>query len=359
MSRSLVLDPTPTLETARDAFHAFVEPLSRDARTVALHDSDADGVTAGVVWQRAFERAGFAQAVRVIPDRERNAWTNANRERVRACAPESLFVFDLGSQSEPVIENVPTCFIDHHRPEGVPPKATLISGYTWQPIPNTSLLVWTLCSMIADTSDLDWIAAIGVISDIGDNAPFEMLAAAKRKYKAKYLKDATVLINAARRGSTYDPEAAARALLQHADPRELVNSNADEVQQLRLAREEVKVAMDEAKKAAPVFAGKVALLRMSSPCQIHPLIAQIWRSRLPRYIVIAANEGYLPNRVNFSARSSANVSVLDFLRDIELREGDGYHGHGHDQASGGSLPLERWNELLAKLGFSNNVFAVG
>jgi single-stranded-DNA-specific exonuclease len=353
-----VLDPTPTFAAARHAFNAFVDSLARDARTVALHDSDADGVTAGVVWQRAFERAGFAQALRVIPDRERNAWTNANKERVRACAPESLFVFDLGSQPQPIIENLPTCFIDHHYPEGIPPQATLISAYTWAPIPNTSLIVWDLCASIADTSDLDWIAALGTLSDIGDKAPFGMLAAAKRKYKIKYLKEATVLINAARRGSTYDPEAAARALLQHKDPRDLVDSDAAEVQQLRFAREEVKAAMNEAKKAAPVFAGRVALVRMSSPCQIHPLIAQIWRSRLPRYIVIAANEGYLPNRVNFSARSAANVSVLNFLRDIELREGEGYHGHGHDQASGGSLPIERWNELLAKLGFSSEVFAV-
>jgi single-stranded-DNA-specific exonuclease len=353
-----VLDPTPTLDAARHAFSAFIDLLSRDTRTVALHDSDADGVTAGVVWQRAFERAGFAQAVRVVPDRERNAWTAANKERVRACLPESLFVLDLGSQPQPIIENVPTCFIDHHRPEGAPPAATLISAYTWNPIPNTSLLVWELCATITDTSDLDWIAAIGTLSDCGDNAPFEMLAAAKRKYKAKYLKEATVLINAARRGSTYDPEAAARALLQHAEPQELVSSDADEVRQLRFAREEVKAAMNEAKKAAPVFSGRVALLRMSSPCQIHPLIAQIWRSRLPRYIVIAANDGYLPGRVNFSARSAAGVSVLDFLREIELSEGEGFHGHGHDQASGGSLPFERWNELLAKLGFSTEVFAV-
>lgn len=353
-----VLDPTPTFDAACRAFKAFVDPLARDARAVALHDSDADGVTAGVVWQRSFERAGFAQALRVTPDRERNPWTKANKDRVRACAPESLFVLDLGSQLQPVIDNVPTCFIDHHHPEGVPPNGTLISGYSWQPIPNTSLLVWTLCATITDTSDLDWIAALGTLSDLGDNAPFEMLAAAKRKYKAKYLKEATVLINAARRGSTYDPETAARALLQHADPRALVNSDAGEVQQLRLAREEVKAAMNEAKKAAPVFAGSVALVRVNSPCQIHPLIAQIWRSRLPRYIVIAANEGYFPNRINFSARSAANVSVLDFLRNIELSEGEGYHGHGHAQASGGSLPIERWNELLAKLGFTREVFAV-
>ena len=352
-----VLDPTPTLDVARNAFNAFVDSLARDARTIALHDSDADGVTAGVVWQRAFERAGFAQASRVIPDRERNAWTNANRERVRAREPESLFVLDLGSQSEPILENLPTCFIDHHRPEGMPAKSTLISAYSWLPIPNTSLLVWELCATITDVSDLDWIAAIGVLSDLGDHAPFEMLAATKRKYKIKYLKEATVLINAARRGSTYDPEAAARALLEHADPRALVHSDAEEVKQLRFAREEVKAAMNEAKKAPPVFAGRVALLRMSSPCQIHPLIAQIWRSRLPRYIVIAANEGYLANRVNFSARSAEGVSALDFLREIELTDGEGYYGHGHDQASGGSLPIERWNELLAKIGFSSAVFA--
>lgn len=353
-----VLDPTPSFDVAQHAFSAFVDSLEREARTVALHDSDADGVTAGVVWQRAFERAGFAQVMRVTPNRERNPWTRANKERVLACAPESLFVLDLGSRPEPIIENVPACFIDHHHPGGVSPQSTLISAYTWEPIPNTSLLVWNLCMTIADVSDLDWVAAIGVLSDLGDNAPFEMLSAAKRKYKIKYLKEATVLINAARRGSTYDPEAAARALLQHADPRAFVNSDADEVRQLRIAREEVKAAMNEAKKAAPVFAGRVALLRMSSPCQIHPLIAQIWRSRLPRYIVIAANVGYLPDRVNFSARSAADVSVLEFLREIELSEGEGYFGHGHDQASGGSLPIERWNELLAKLGFSSDVFAV-
>jgi single-stranded-DNA-specific exonuclease len=361
MSRSIspaVLDPTPTLDAAREVFAAFVDSLARDARTAALHDSDADGVTAGVVWQRAFERAGFAQALRITPDRERNAWTAVNKERVRTRSPASLFVLDLGSQPEPIVENLPTCFIDHHRPQGMAPETTLISAYTWEPIPNTSLLVWTLCATIADTSDLDWIAAIGTLSDLGDNAPFEMLAAAKRKYRIKYLKEATVLINAARRGSTYDPEAAARALLQHTDPRTLVNSEAEEVQQLRFAREEVQAAMNEAKKAAPVFAGRVALVRMSSPCQIHPLIAQIWRTRLPGYIVIAANEGYLPNRVNFSARSAANVSVLDFLREIELHEGEGHYGHGHDQASGGSLPIERWNELLGKLGFSSKVFAV-
>ena len=342
---------TPTLESARDAFRTFLARIERSKRVVVLHDCDADGVTAGVVLQLALERAGFEKVALVVPDRDRNAWTQANRERVQAVAPAHLFVLDLGSQSEPVIAGVTTCFIDHHRPEGVPPGDTLISAYTWEPIPNTSLLVWELCKEIAQVSDYDWIAAIGTISDLGDKAPFEMLAYAKSKYTAKYLKEASALINAARRASHYAPEVAAKALLTHSDPRSLVNSTTAEVEQLRTARAEVNAALAEAKKAAPVFAGNVALVRVNSPCQIHPLIAQSWRTRLPKYIVIVANEGYIPGRVNFSVRTASGVNVLDFLRSFDLSEGEGSYGHGHDSASGGSLPPERWNELLVKLGF--------
>ncbi|MEG4508422.1 ATP-dependent DNA ligase [Microcoleus sp. F6_B4] len=348
------INQTPTLEAARDTFKAFVARIQPDKSVVVLHDSDADGVTAGVVLQLALSRAGFDKVKLVTPDRQRNAWTPANRERVIAAAPDSLFILDLGSQSEPVIAGVPTCFIDHHRPEGVPPGDTLISAYTWEAIPNTSLLVWELCSSLTDVSDLDWIAAIGTVSDLGEKAPFEMLAVAKSRYTAKYLKEASALVNAARRASQYNPEVAVTALLTHDSPRSLVNSNTQEVEQLREARKEVQAAMEQAKKAAPVFSGNVALVRINSACQIHPLIAQSWRTRLPKYIVMVANEGYIPGRVNFSVRTASGINVLDFLNSVELSPGEGSYGHGHDSASGGSLPVERWNELLASLGFETN-----
>jgi single-stranded-DNA-specific exonuclease len=341
------------LDLARQEFAAFFHRAPKDARCVALHDSDADGVCAGVLWQRALERLGYAHVRRVIPNRERNAWTVSNRALVEEQKPEALWVLDLGSQSTPVVAGVPTCFVDHHQPEGVPPGDTLISAYKWDPIPNTSLMMFELAGPLTDLSDLDWIAAIGTISDLGEKAPFELVEDARKKYKAKWLKEATTLVNAIRRASTYNPEAAAAALLAHRGPKELVESESEEVAQLRVAREEVKLALAEAKKAAPVFAGNVALIRVHSACQIHPLIAQIWRTRLPKYIVIAANDGYLHGRVNFSARAASGTNVLEFLRSIELSGGDGQYGHGHDQASGGSLPVELWRELLQKLGFKD------
>ncbi|BAZ17018.1 ATP-dependent DNA ligase [Calothrix sp. NIES-4071] len=341
----------PDLETAQGIFKNIISSLEKNQHIVILHDSDADGVTAGVILQKTLQRTGFTQVTRLIPDRERNAWAPSNRDKIKAAAPDYLFVLDLGCQPEPVIPGIPTCFIDHHRPEGTPPLSTLITAYTWAPIPNTSLIVYLLCNIITDISDIDWIAAIGTISDLGEKAPFEILAIAKSKYTAKYLKEATTLINASRRAADYNPEVAAKVLLTHNSPRDIVNSTTPEVEQLRTAREQVKAEMEQARKAAPTFAGNVALIRINSPCQIHPLIAQSWRTRLPKYIVIVANEGYIPGRVNFSARTDSGINVLDFLRNVGLPEGEGSYGHGHDFASGGSLPVVRFDELLSKLGF--------
>jgi single-stranded-DNA-specific exonuclease len=347
------------LDNARSTFAKFIADIAKSARVVAMHDSDADGVTAGVLWQRGMERLGFNNLSRVIPTRERNAWNPENRALAAAAQPEYFFLLDLGSQPIRVVEGVPHCIIDHHHPEGSPPDDVLISAYTWNPIPNTSWLMWELLRPLVNVEDLDWIAAIGTLSDLGEKAPFDLIVDAKKKYSAKYLKEATTLINAPRRASTYNPEVAAQALLNHAAPEAIVVSSAPEIEALRVARAEVKIALDEAKKAAPVFSKTqpVALIRMNTPCQVHPLLAQIWRTRLPKYIVIAANEGYLPGRVNFSARATAQYNVREFLRGVELSEGERTFGYGHDQASGGSLQTARWNELLEALGFPEGTFA--
>lgn len=350
-------DPTPNIETARLSLLRFLDATPKDARIACLHDSDADGITAGVLWQRALERIEYSMLARVVPDRERNAWTPENKRRVAELNPQHLFVLDLGNQPHDVVENVPTCFIDHHRPGQTRDDQTLISAYSWNPIPNTSLVINELFAPLVALSDLDWIAAIGAFSDLGERAPFEIIATTKKKYTAKYLKEATALINAIRRASNSNPEAAARALLKHSSPKELVWSSDDDVNLMKAAREEVKAAMNEAKKAAPVFAGQVALIRVHSSCQIHPLIAQIWRGRLPKYIVMAANDGYMEGRINFSCRASGDTNVLQFLRGIQLSDGEGNFGNGHDGASGGSLPPARWNELLQKIGFAPEIWS--
>lgn len=338
---------TPDLESARAAFAQFIGATKPDDRILVFHDSDADGVTSGVVLQRALERMQFTNVMRRSTSRERDAWSTENRALIASTTPNVVFVLDLGSRDESLIDNARCCFIDHHRPDGVPPNSLLITAYTWDPIPNTSLIVYDVCSPLIDIHDLDWVAAIGALSDVGEKAPFALLKEVKQRYAMSELKEATALVNAARRSSNYQPEVAARALLDASAPRDVLA-----IAELRETRAEVQREMNEAKKAAPKFAGNVALIRVHSRVQVHPVIAQIWRTRLPKYIVIVANDGYIDGRVNFSMRSSSHINLLDFLRGIDLGEGEGSYARGHDQATGGSLPIARWNLLLEKLGFA-------
>lgn len=347
----------PDFLAAQRTFRTFVESLDRAARTLVLSHSDADGICAGAILYTALRRAGFAKAEILITGKGEHAYTAGTRRQLEGSAPPALFVCDLGCRADPVLPAVPALFIDHHRPLGVPEGSVLISSYSWQPIPNSSLLVWWLCWDVAAMDDLDWVAAMGTLSDLGDDAPFALLPAAKKRYTAKWLREATTLVNAARRSSAHDTTTALQAILQAGHPRQVCDEETLEGARLWAYRREVNAAFAEGKKAAPVFSGPVALVRVHSACLIHPLVAQIWRTRLPRYVVIVANEGYIPGWVVFSARSAGSYNLLDFFRAIDLDLAEGYFGYGHDQASGGSMPAASWNELLRQLGFGSEVYA--
>lgn len=232
----------------------------------------------------------------------------------------------------------------------------MISGYGWSPIPNSAWMAYELLAPLAAIGDLDWIAAVGTLSDLGDQAPWAELPSVKKRYTAKALKEAVALVNAARRARAFDTGTPLELLMEAGHPK-TVAADPERGARLRAYRAEVKLALDEARKRAPVFAvgGPFAMIELHSACQIHPLVAQQWRSRLPKYAVIAANSGYLPGIVAFSARTArTDLDLPRLLRAVDVGAGAGAtksFGYGHDQASGGQLPPEAFARLLDALGF--------
>ncbi len=83
---------------------------------------------------------------------------------------------DLGSRAKSILPGRPTLLIDHHRPEGIPPGAELITGYDEEPTPTSGLLAYWCDQGVVAIDDLAWIAAISLLSDLGDHAPFAVLA---------------------------------------------------------------------------------------------------------------------------------------------------------------------------------------
>jgi single-stranded-DNA-specific exonuclease len=266
-----------------------------------------------------------------------------------------LIVADLGVRFEPIVAKVPTVFIDHHVPRGVPTDAIVISGYGEEPAATSSLLTWRSAATAVNVDDLLWLAALGVIGDLGDKAFFEELADAKRRYGATALREATSLINAPRRASAGDARPAFDLLMKAASPSELISDTYPETALLRRAQEEVNAALQKARRVAPRIKNNVALILLDSSCQLHPLVAQAWRARLKNNVVIAANKGYRPGWIHFSARSATGINLVDFLRNVELAAADENYAGGHEQATGGALRPAAWNEFIGKLGFGADV----
>lgn len=162
---------------------------------------------------------------------------------------------------------------------------------------------------------------------------------------------------------------------------------------LQAARAEVFKEVERCKHAAPQFSGdgKVAVFRIQSAAQIHPMIAARWAGHLQSNkleIVMVANEGYLDNKVNFSCRIprcarnrktpvniieslKAYASLPDFKvaaenvdapkgepgREAEEAEAEPTllqrmgerFARGHVQASGGIVAPEDFEELMRRM----------
>ena len=332
-----------------DVFREALGRFDAGAPALVMTHNDADGLTAGALFARMFERLGRASAVRVL-GRGESPWSSAIRDEYAGATFGGLIVADLGLREGAVLPGVPTIVVDHHVPTGVAGGAAIVSGFGADPIPSTSLLAHRCAAATVDADAWLWLAAIGLIGDYGDKAPFPELAEAKTRYTATALREATALVNAPRRTAGGDA-APALALLMAADsPKDAISGRHAETALLRAAREEVKAAVEVGKRVGPRVHGDVALIQLDTPCQIHPLIAQAWRTRLKDKVVIAANHGYRPGWVHFAARSATGRNLIEFLREAAPPGADEAYGNGHEQATGGALRLEDWSVFLRNIG---------
>jgi len=337
-------------EAARE-LEAFLRKVPPAVCHVLLCHSDADGLAAGVIFLRALERSDRTALTLMATGKGESAWSAGTLRRLDEARPAALLVLDLGSRPKPIFPGIPTLLVDHHRPLGIPPGARLISAYAWQPVSCTAALVYWLGGTLAELDDLDWVAALGIIGDLGEHAMVAPLPQARARYGSKLLREAASLINAARRSATGDASLALTALLRARGPADIAEGRLPEARQLAALRQAFNEALADARQVMPVFSGKVALIRVQSPYLVHPVLAQIWRGRLPNHIIMAANEGYLPGRVNFSLRTALDVNLLDFLAAFRQGLDATELGYGHDKAMGGSLSQDDWKRLLATLGF--------
>jgi single-stranded-DNA-specific exonuclease len=231
--------------------------------------------------------------------------------------------------------------VDHHAPEAPPrPDQALLSGYGEVPETTTAALMRRLFPEAPA-----WLAAVGAVGDLGDSG-FDLPECAGVARGA--VRSLVPLLNAPRRGPDGPVRAALELLVESDDPRAALAD--PRIADLARAKEAWRAAYRGAIRTAPKVGERAALLRFSSAFQVHPLVATAWSRRLAPRVVVAANDGYLPGRVNFSVRGGDGDLRL-LLREA-LPEAEGEFAHGHDRATGGSLAPDDFDELVRRLGIA-------
>lgn len=327
----------------------FLEGL-RGRRVLVAPHTDADGLSAGALVLRALERSG-ARVDMCVPGKGEHAHSPAFQERLRRTGGEALVVLDMGSRPAPIVPGLETLVVDHHQPDGFPPGAHVLSAAGLEPVAPTALLTYVLVSPFIEPASLEWLAVLGTVGDLGTDAPMPFLPEALKRAGRKAVTETVALLNAARRSSHFAAHLALEVLLRADGPADIQKGRVPGVAALADCRLEVQSEVARCSRTPPRIVKDVALLLFSSGAQVHPLVAVRWAQRLPEHIVIAANAGYLPGRVNFALRSKQPRDLIAFLRGLELPEMRGEFAQGHPRATGGSLAPQDFLRLMEALGF--------
>ena len=334
-----------------------------------MPDKDADGLSAGAILRNTLLLLGLSKELIHVHTLTKGNTVHSPEERIKmaACSPSYIFVLDQGSRPGPRLidaEVVAALVIDHHHatPNDFPQAAEYVTACNSPPVATSSLLTYEICKPlhIEVSTQCAWLCIVGTHGDLGNTfkweAPFPDMRETLKKHTKKTLNDVVSLINAPRRTATYDVRSAWDALCDTPDP-----STALKNPRLLAARAEVNAEVERCTHAAPQFSpdGKIAVFRIRSEAQVHPVIATRWAGHLQSKnleIVLVANQGYLPDKVNFSCRIPRCARARDPPVDI-IQSLKAYASlpEPTDQADGsGDAPLEETQPerapLLERLG---------
>lgn len=336
-------------------------------------DKDADGLSAGAIIQKTLVLLGMDPdliSVHLVR-KGSNIHEESGRAAMTAQRPEYIFVLDQGSRKSPplIYTRHKAMVIDHHwaLEDDFPEGSEHVTACDCPPVATSSLLAYHICNELHDQVKLncDWLCVMGTQGDLGNKLnwrpPFPDMDATFKTHTKKAINEAVSRIAAPRRTAAFNIHAAWAALTAADSPADVVKDSS-----LTAARAEINRELGRFAWATPRFSGdgKIAILRINSATQIHPVIATKWAAYLQSpllEVVIAANDGYLPGMVSFSCRISRSarvrhppVNIIEVLQGIAAKVPDPTlrerlcesFTKGHKEASGGSVPKAEFEEFV-------------
>lgn len=330
--------------------HIFLENISdidKKDRIIILTHVDSDGVSSGVLLYKVLTDKDYKNIDIIYPKKGENGYSERIKNLINSSKPDFLFFMDLGSYPLNFDNIRKIILIDHHKPEGIPNNGVLLSSFPPPPYISTSYLAYLLLKEI-NYNPKDYLGLIGEVGDYGLEVDAPYFKELIKKYKKKNISLVSSLINSARRVKEFDIKTSLKYLINSENFEDLL-IDSEYMKKLLYYKDVIKEDVDKWKRTKPKFIKNIAIIEINSPNLIHPIIAQIWRNVLEKYIIICANFGYLKDKVSFSIRTNLDISLLSFLRKYLKPSIEEDLGFGHERATGGIIDLEKWFDLIKKI----------
>jgi len=182
-------------------FKRFVNSITPKDRIAVIHHTDPDGVCSGVIISKVVERVrGKKIDLRLNQKGNVHVITPKTFNLLKSKKINKLILTDLGADENPkylkkIEKFADVLLIDHHKIYNnlSSKKTVFIKPQLFCSIDParyaTAKMCYDLGGLVADVSDLDWLAAVGSVGDIATKPWASWLNRVFKRYKIKKQKD--------------------------------------------------------------------------------------------------------------------------------------------------------------------------
>jgi len=163
-----------TKQATIQKFKSFIASITPRDRVAVVHHTDADGICSGFICAEALERLGYKPVLveaRAVRELNTSLAKKLKQYEITKTVCTDLVLDQFITTVERISEFCDLLIIDHHpRRSDVASKSVIVIKQTDLGIDKyypASKLAYDLFSEVADIKDLDWVAACGVVGDVG------------------------------------------------------------------------------------------------------------------------------------------------------------------------------------------------
>lgn len=341
-----------------EQFKKFIKSIKPTDKVVLAYDKDGDGVSAVTIAKTALSRIGI-EADTFPFDRSRIEEFIHHVEHEKA--KFSIF-FDISAEGyTEIFDSLPNTkfmVIDHHKLYGNPKGVLIIKpgdiGYKKEPANYpTARLSYTLFSELTNIEDLDWVSAVGIISDASYKQWKTFVDKAMKKKNWKITEDIYESIPAQIAGLINAANAVEESRITEAlevmltlDPKKVLESDLGNLSK-KVWTEVRKLASQAEKKENVSHDGKLVMVEVKSKYKIAGFVSNLVSRTYDKSvcIIMEPSNGW----VKLSARcQSGEVAVNDLLVDSTEGLKDAKAG-GHRPAAGGIIRKNDYTTFKKRL----------